>query len=1076
MKVLYKEHPRTIVICSEPCALGFRTLPQTPSDASAAVAVELLETLQVSRQNGYRALLHKDVYGCLGLIEVDGKPYLSVITGLIAHVARPVAGETVDKIYAVDFVLLVDSEWDDVGADAVGSAEIDDEAVHPCHELRKLLSNGSFYFSNDFDLTSLLQDRGVGRADADGSLPVRYLKEFMWNAFMMQQLSKFRANLEPFAQAALHKARIFTTVIRGFAKTVRLNSAGDTMLIISKQLWKRAGTRFNVRGIDDNGNVANFVELELIYNDVSHRHVYSFTQVRGLVPAFWEQDLTLINPKITITRLVEATQPIFDKHFVHITAKYGVVHILNLLSKTKPAEAALSQRYRLLYQGSLLRDEMELTEFDFHSETKQTGFVGATKILPLLQRLVEQFGMFVYDTQAQHTVLKQDGVFRTNCLDCLDRTNLIQQVISRTIVEHLVRNAIAGSSRGAATQQRNAALMEDLLGRHNALWADNGDAILQIYTGTNALKLSFLRSGKMNFAGALSDVTKLVSRMYQNTFVDSKKQTLMDILLGNDASTRPVKIYDPISEYVQEKLHHQRQAYTTASKASIFVGTFNVNAASARGDLGSWLFPPGPQGEAPLDVYAIGLQELIELSAGSILAADLSKAAMWSTAVEQQLNARHPADPYLLLRTELIASMTLLLFARRLKVAHMTQVGGALKKTGLGGIAANKGACAVRFDYGVTSFVLITSHLAAGVGATVERYNDYQTIMQGLSFTRSYTIKDHDHVIWFGDLNYRVNLPSDECRRLIENGAFDEVMRQDQLSHEINAKGAFHGFREGAVKFYPTYKFDKGTSQYDSLEKQRVPSWTDRVLYRSGGPTAAALRQLTYGSAMDVLISDHKPVYATFECPVEFVDVGKKKQMARELYQEYKQRHGGEAVLLLDLGHDALPAPTASSAPSFAEDAMSTLNLVDEAPPLPRRNGSVPRRVPPPPGALSPPPPPPRRLPPAGFSSAPLVPRSASATPRHASPVSAPLTPTPRSPTRSPVPSAATPPLVPTATRPLVPSKPPSLHSTKLEREEPPAKSAPMPPPPRRSPAPAAAPAATPAGMTMSDWKPLVPK
>ena len=50
---------------------------------------------------------------------------------------------------------------------------------------------------------------------------------------------------------------------------------------------------------------------------------------------------------------------------------------------------------------------------------------------------------------------------------------------------------------------------------------DNGDAISQIY-GTNALKSSFSRSGKMNFAGALSDVTKSVSRMYQNTFVDGK--------------------------------------------------------------------------------------------------------------------------------------------------------------------------------------------------------------------------------------------------------------------------------------------------------------------------------------------------------------------------------------------------------------------------------------------------------------------------------------------------------------------------------------------------------------------------
>ena len=33
-----------------------------------------------------------------------------------------------------------------------------------------------------------------------------------------------------------------------------------TLSLISRMGWKRAGTRFNTRGIDDDGNTANFVE------------------------------------------------------------------------------------------------------------------------------------------------------------------------------------------------------------------------------------------------------------------------------------------------------------------------------------------------------------------------------------------------------------------------------------------------------------------------------------------------------------------------------------------------------------------------------------------------------------------------------------------------------------------------------------------------------------------------------------------------------------------------------------------------------------------------------------------------
>ena len=77
---------------------------------------------------------------------------------------------------------------------------------------------------------------------------------------------------------------------------------------------------------------------------------------------------------------------------------------------------------------------------------------------------------------------------------------------------------------------------------------------------------------------------------------------------------------------------------------------------------------------------------------------------------------------------------------------------------------------------------------------------------------------------------------------------------------------AFSDFEEASIGFPPTYKFDRGTSEYDTSEKQRVPSWTDRVLWLSlerGEVTASA-----YASHDDCVISDHKPVSAILAVPV----------------------------------------------------------------------------------------------------------------------------------------------------------------------------------------------------------------
>lgn len=122
---------------------------------------------------------------------------------------------------------------------------------------------------------------------------------------------------------------------------------------------------------------------------------------------------------------------------------------------------------------------------------------------------------------------EQKGVIRTNCMDCLDRTNVVQSAIGRYILNHqLLRLGIA------SFPDKGLSVYEDFENIFNNVWANNGDAISREYAGTSALKGDFTRTGKRNLQGMINDATNSMARMYQNTFKDYFRQAAIDYLLG----------------------------------------------------------------------------------------------------------------------------------------------------------------------------------------------------------------------------------------------------------------------------------------------------------------------------------------------------------------------------------------------------------------------------------------------------------------------------------------------------------------------------------------------------------------
>lgn len=93
--------------------------------------------------------------------------------------------------------------------------------------------------------------------------------------------------------------------------------------------------------------------------------------------------------------------------------------------------------------------------------------------------------MYIRSTDESSTVRpsQQTGVFRTNCIDCLDRTNVVQSLIARRSLEdQLVAHKVVDSP----TDLHGDLNLEDTL---RNIWADNGDTCSLQYAGTGALKV-----------------------------------------------------------------------------------------------------------------------------------------------------------------------------------------------------------------------------------------------------------------------------------------------------------------------------------------------------------------------------------------------------------------------------------------------------------------------------------------------------------------------------------------------------------------------------------------------------------
>jgi hypothetical protein len=436
--------------------------------------------------------------------------------------------------------------------------EIKEQQIHDvvANLLPKLLrttqilfgSSRSFYFAYDFDITRSLATKNP--ANLELPLHAQVDKRFFWNkhriqpfidgghnTFVLPLMQGFvgqqrfdmdsdppkepigldgaeKSNLEMVDMSADGKVDDSNAESTGGTSEERQGSAAKNtnrsflLTLISRRSVERAGLRYLRRGIDDEGNTANNVETEQILSDSSwdlERKIHSFVQIRGSIPVFFSQSPYSFKPIPQLHHSEDMNYKAFQKHISKLSDTYGHVQIASLVEKHGP-EAIVGDAYekhaKRLNESSHDGLQAGFEWFDFHAICRGMKFENVSLLMDSLGDKLDEYGTTVSINGQLES--KQCGVLRTNCMDCLDRTNVVQSACGRRALELQLK------SEGI-----DMSLQADLTTSwFNGLWADNGDAISKQYASTAALKGDFTRTRKRDFQGALKDMGLSISRFY----------------------------------------------------------------------------------------------------------------------------------------------------------------------------------------------------------------------------------------------------------------------------------------------------------------------------------------------------------------------------------------------------------------------------------------------------------------------------------------------------------------------------------------------------------------------------------
>ncbi|KAI9330399.1 SacI homology domain-containing protein [Obelidium mucronatum] len=446
----------------------------------------------------------------------------------------------------------------------------------------------NFYFSYTYDITNTLQ-RNMTTAS------LRPNKIFIWNHFLLKNGFPSFGDTPP---TSSDENPWCLPIIYGFVDQAKIPVFGHDiyLTLIARRSRYFAGARFLKRGVNNEGFVANEVETEQIVHDANttlfdaavaralrggvgcngaNLGITSFVQHRGSIPLYWSQDISQLTPKPPIElNCVDPYHTATSLHFSNMFERYGtpliVLNLIKFKEKT-PREGILLPEFRdsIAYLNTHLPDHMKMryVEWDMARANKSDD---PQEVVEMLEAIAEEvFCETNHSTNKEPLRILgrlQTGITRTNCIDCLDRTNAAQFMLGKSALAHQLHSL--GILPSASPQ--NVPFDSDACNLLNSMYQDHGDTIALQYGGSHLVNTMETYRKIGHWTSHSRDMIESIRRYYSNSFTDAEKQDAINLFLGNFIPPPPGNgtgpmIWDLPSDYY---LHHDPDPLPKAKKRS----------------------------------------------------------------------------------------------------------------------------------------------------------------------------------------------------------------------------------------------------------------------------------------------------------------------------------------------------------------------------------------------------------------------------------------------------------------------------------------------------------------------------